>query len=92
MNDEIRAQVIVGDDAETFVAGELGQAVLKIAAQDLDAAVLAFADADTSDDARIRELQLQVRLAMRFERYLSEIITRGREALAANNNNKEGHD
>lgn len=67
-----------------FVASELGQTVLKIAAQDLDAAVLAFAEADTSDDARIRELQLQVRLSMRFERYLSEIINRGREALEAN--------
>lgn len=86
MNDEIKEQVIVGDDAETFVASELGQSVLKIAAQDLDLAILGFVDADASEVNKIRELQLQARLGMKFEQYLKELITRGREALEANKN------
>lgn len=90
MTPEVLAQVITGDDAETFIASELGQTILKIAAQDLDAAVLGFSDADASDVNKIRELQLQVRIGMRFEQYLKEIITRGREALAAAGGSKDG--
>lgn len=87
MTPEVREQVIVGDDAETFIASELGQSALKIAEQDLDAAILSFADADASDVNKIRELQLQVRLGMSFEKYMREIILRGREALDASKSN-----
>lgn len=82
MKDEIKAQVIIGNDAEEFVDSELGRTVLGMAKQDVEAAVIAFAAADASNLSRIQELQLQVRLGQKFEQYLVELIQRGREALA----------
>lgn len=79
---EIEAQVLIGDDAEKFVETELGRTILGMAKQDVEAAVIAFADADASDLSKIRELQLQIRQGQKFERYLVELIQRGREALA----------
>lgn len=81
--DEIKAQVIIGDDAETFVASELGQVVLGMAKQDIDAAALEYRDVDLKDDKKLRELQNRIWRATQFEAWLVELITRGREVLEA---------
>lgn len=83
MNDDTRAQVIIGKDAEDFVESELGRTVLGMAKQDLEAAVLAFDKADISDPSKLLDLKVDLRVARRFEQYLIELIQRGREAWAA---------
>jgi hypothetical protein len=83
LNDDIKAQVIVGDEAEEFVSSELGRTVLEMAKQDAQLALEAFCDADLADSAKIAKIQQDARIASRFNQYLVELITRGREALAA---------
>ena len=81
--EEIRAQVILGADAEAFVESELGQNVLKAAAKDKDAALHAFMNADVTDPKAMTAIQIDLKVAVRFEQYLYEIVNRGREAFAA---------
>jgi hypothetical protein len=83
LSDDLRAQILIGDDAETFVSSELGRTVLGMAEQDLKSAIIAFDAADTTDHRQIAKIQQDVRTARRFESYLVELITRGREALHA---------
>lgn len=84
MNDEIKAAVLIGDDAEEFVKSELGQTVLGMAKQDAELAMDKFNDCHITDTAKLMEIKVELRVAQRFDRYLSELITRGREALEAN--------
>lgn len=83
MIDEIKAQVIIGNDAEEFVDSELGRTVLGMAKQDIETAVMAFDEADATDQKAIAKIQQDLRVARRFEQYLAELIQRGREALTA---------
>ena len=83
MRDELKAQVLIGDDAETFFASELGRTVLGMAKQDEEMAVAAFDEADPTDYKAIAKIQQDLRVAKRFEQYLTELITKGREALQA---------
>ena len=82
MTDELRNQVIVGADAEDFVTSELGKNILEIAEGDLLTAMADFAEVDVYDHEKVGEIQLRVRLARKFPQYLSELVTRGREAFA----------
>jgi hypothetical protein len=83
MTDELKEQVIVGDDAETFINSELGKNILEQAEKDGKAAMLAFHDCDPSDVKAVLKIQQDLRVALKFEVYLIELIQRGREALAA---------
>ncbi len=83
MSDELKAQVLIGDDAENFVNSELGRTVLGMAEQDLKASIIAFDQADITDHKAIAKIQQDVRVARRFDAYLIELITKGREALQA---------
>lgn len=80
MTPELRAQVLLGKDAEDFVESELGRVVLGMAKQDLEAAVLAFDNADINNPSKLLDLKVDLRVARRFEQYLIELINRGREA------------
>lgn len=84
MNDEIRAQVIIGDDAEVFKASELGRVILGMAKQDLEKAIHDFDSVCIKDEAKLLELKVEIRTAKRLEQYLDELICRGREVLEAN--------
>lgn len=83
MNAELKAQVLIGKDAEDFVESELGRTVLGMAKQDMEGAVLAFDKADINDPSKLIDLKVDIRVARRFEQYLIELITRGREAWEA---------
>lgn len=81
MNDEIAAQVIIGDDAETFVASDLGKTCLGMAKQDFESAMHAFCDVDLTDTKAVAKIQQDARVSRALDQYLSELIQRGREAL-----------
>lgn len=84
LTDQQRAEILIGDDAENFVQSELGQTVLGMAKQDAEAAMLRFQEADITDTAKLMDIKVELRVAQRFDRYLAELITRGREVLDAN--------
>jgi hypothetical protein len=81
LNDEIKAQILIGDDAETFVQSELGKTVLGMAQQDFEAAMHAFCEADLGDTRAVAKIQQEARVARALNQYLVELIQRGREAM-----------
>lgn len=81
MSDELRAQAIIGDDAESFVGSELGRTILGMAKQEVEAAAMEFKDADLGDAPKVRALQMRIWRATQFESWLTELIMKGREAL-----------
>lgn len=83
MNDQLTAEALIGDDAAKFLESELGKVMLGMAHQDLEQAVIALDEVDVSDTKKVGQLQLEIRLARRFESYLTELIQRGKEALDA---------
>ena len=80
-DDELRDRALAGDEAEKFVVSGLGRAMIQIANEDADAAVLAFSQADPNDLKVVAKIQQDLRVAMSFERYLAELVQRGREAV-----------
>jgi hypothetical protein len=81
--DEVRAQAILGSDAEAFVDSELGQNILKAANEDKDAAMFAFMNADVTDVKAMTAIQIDLKVAVRFEQYMYKIIMQGREMYEA---------
>jgi len=82
-------QVILGDDAETFVTSDLGQKVIELSRRDVDAAALELIDVDPEDKKKVREIQNRIWRATQFEAWLKEIITTAREVLEANKPQQE---
>lgn len=80
---EVRETILIGDDAETFVKGALGQKVIELARIEVDAAALEMRDVDLKDEKKLREIQNRIWRATQFEEWLSQLITKGREALEA---------
>lgn len=83
MTDEEKAQILIGDDAEVFKESDLGKVILGMARQDLEKAIHDFDACHLKDESRLLELKVEIRTAKRFEQYLDELITRGREVLEA---------
>lgn len=81
MSEELEAQILIGDKAEEFVASELGRTILGMAKQDADMALHRFDECDITDHTKLMDIKVELRVAQRFNRYLAELITRGREAL-----------
>lgn len=69
--------------AEEFKKSELGQIVLGMARQDGEFAMEAFDKAPVTDQAKLIDAKVSYRVAMKFETYLEELITRGHEAMEA---------
>ena len=89
MDPETKAQVLIGNDAEEFVESELGRTMLGMAEQDLKTAIIKFDECPISDNAKLMDLKVEIRACRRFEQYLTELITRGREAFEAHKQQQE---
>lgn len=83
ITDEVKEEILIGDDAEEFVASPLGQKIIELARIEVDAAALEMRDVDLKDEKKLREIQNRIWRATQFEGWLQELITRGREALEA---------
>lgn len=89
ISDEVKELVLVGDDAEEFVKSALGQKVIEFARIEVDAAALEMRDVDLKDEKKLREIQNRIWRSTQFEAWLSELITKGREALEANSGTQD---
>jgi hypothetical protein len=79
--DELVAHTELGEEARTFVKSQLGECLIGMAKQEVDAALLSLGEVDPTDVHKIRELQMQAKFGRSFEQWLAELITRGDEAL-----------
>jgi hypothetical protein len=80
---EDKETVLAGGDAEDWSSTLWGQRVIALANADADAAVLAFAEVDVTDQRKVANIQQDLRVAMKLEQYLQEIIVKGRETYQA---------
>lgn len=87
--DEVKAQVLIGKEAQDFLESDLGKVILGMAKQDMESAVEGFSSANAANTEQVIEAQVRVRVAMRFERYLVELITRGSEVFEAYKQQKQ---
>ena len=78
--DELQAEMVIGDDARRFLESELGRTILGMADQEKTGALLGLAQVDASDAAKIRELQNVIWRADAFAGWLAELIQRGQDA------------
>lgn len=76
-------QAVVGDEAKKFMEGELGAKVLELSEQDIANGQLALETVNATDVRAIEILQNEIKLARRFPKYLTDLLTRGEEALRA---------
>ena len=74
------AEVVLGDDARKFVESELGRAVLGMAEQEKEAALLALSETDPDDAKTIRAHQAAIWRVNSLASWIGELIQRGAEA------------
>lgn len=79
--DQLAAESLIGDEAETFVKGELGATILGMAKQDIEALHLELETVYPADYLKIDEIQEKIRNHRKFEQWLVELITKGQAAL-----------
>jgi hypothetical protein len=82
-----KAEILIGDDAEQFLGSELGRTVLGMAEQDLLAAAESLDSVSLTNQDKLIDLKVEIRVSKRFKSYLRELIDRGREALASSEQN-----
>ena len=78
--DELNAEMIIGDDARQFLESELGRTILGMAEQEKLSAQEELCSVDAEDAKRIRDLQNTVARANSFAGWLIELINRGADA------------
>lgn len=77
---ELLATMDVGDQAEKFIASELGQIMLDLAKQEADSALDELKQISPWNEKAIRDLQGRVWRAEAFKGWLQDLVVRGREA------------
>ncbi len=80
-DDELIAEAEIGDEARKFVESDLGKTLLGMAQQDVRTAQEALAEVDPSDTKKVIALQNQAKNGRNFEAWLTELITKGEQAL-----------
>lgn len=78
--EELQAEMVIGDDARRFLESELGRTILGMADQEKTGALLGLASVDPDESAKIRELQNVIWRANAFAGWLAELIQRGQDA------------
>ena len=79
-DEELVAHMDIGDQAEKFIASDLGRTMLGFAAQQVQDALQKLKDVSPHDPKEILELQGKVWRAESFAGWLVDLASRGREA------------
>lgn len=75
------AEAEIGEQARKFVESDLGKVIIGMARQDAEKALAKLEDVDPNKPLEIAAHQSEIKVARKFEQYLSELITRGDNAL-----------
>lgn len=81
MDDELIAEAEIGDEARKFVESDLGKTLLGMAQQEVVMAQEALETVDPSDTKKITHLQNQAQNGRNFEKWLTELVSKGEQAL-----------
>lgn len=78
---ELIATAAIGRDADEWIKSDLGQVVLGIARQEAEAATEKLKRTSAWRRRRITQLQAEIWRAESFERWLTELMAEGEQAL-----------
>jgi hypothetical protein len=79
-DEELIAQAEVGEEAKKFLESDLGKILVGLATQEADLAREKLETVDPKDEAKIRELQFQIKFGRSFERWLNDLVSDGDNA------------
>jgi len=79
--DVLKAEAILGKDAEEYISSELGRYIIERVDQDKSEAILKLSTTSVWRKNRLRELQNEIWRCDTFKTWLAETVTRGRQAL-----------
>ncbi len=80
-DDELIAEAEIGDEARKFVESDLGKTLLGMAQQEVAKAQEELETVDPSDTKKVVALQNQAKNGRNFETWLTELISKGEQAL-----------
>lgn len=72
--------VFLGAEAERFLASAVGKRMVERAEAIREEAVEAFARMNPADTAKVMEVQMQLRMADYFQRWIADMLIEGQEA------------
>lgn len=78
--EELQAEMIIGDDARRFLDSELGRTILGMAEQEKVNALGGLVTVDPADIEKVRELQNIIKRVDSLAGWLAELIQRGNDA------------
>lgn len=79
--DALRAEAILGQDAEEFIESELGRYIIGRVDQEREEAVQKLCTTSVWRRNRIRELQNQIWRCDTFKSWLADMVVRGKSAI-----------
>jgi hypothetical protein len=79
--DALRAEAILGKDAEEFISSELGRYIIGRVDQEREEAVQQLCKTWSWRRNRIRELQNQIWRCDTFKSWLADMVVRGKSAI-----------
>lgn len=83
MSEELVVEALVGEEAKKFFESDLGKIIVGYAEQEIQLAQEALETIDPTETEKIRQLQNQAKVARMFTSWLSELISKGENALQA---------
>lgn len=87
--DALIAEAELGEEARKFIASDLGRCLLGMSEQEVLAVHEELEKVDPTEIEKIRALQARIRHARNFGAWLSELVSRGEEALKVYQQQKE---
>jgi hypothetical protein len=82
MSKELYAEAVLGQDAEEFIASELGRFIVGRAEQEVAEAMEQLKTCHPWRTRKIKDLQNQIWRAESVQNWLAELVVRGRQALS----------
>lgn len=79
--DVLKAEAILGKDAEEFISSELGRYIIERVEQDKSEAIVKLSTVSVWRKNKIRDLQNEIWRCDTFKSWLAETVTRGRQAM-----------
>lgn len=78
----LKAEAILGRDAEEFIVSELGKYIVARVDQEREAAVVNLLKTNAWRRRRIQELQNQIWRCDTFKSWLGDVVIRGKQAIS----------
>ena len=79
--DELIAEAELGDEAKRFLESDLGKALIGMARQQVQHAQISLGEIDPTDTKAIVALQNEIKLGLRFESWIRELLQNGNNAM-----------